>query len=113
MSKKDLDGRRADAPGNGAVPGTLAGTPHRLDPQHLIFIDESSIKTSMTRTCSWAKKGKRLTAQVPHGHWKTLKLLADLRHDGIVAAFVLDGPINGDTFTNLGSANALPLSAHP
>ena len=53
----------------------------------------------MTRTCGWAAKSVRLTAHVPHGHWKTLTFLAGLRHDRIVAPFVLDGSINGDTFT--------------
>jgi transposase len=72
---------------------------HRLDPKRLIFIDETWIKTNMTRSCGWAARGKRLTADVPHGHWKTLTFLAGLRHDGIVAPFVLDGPINGDAFT--------------
>ena len=72
---------------------------HRLDPKRLIFIDETWIKTNMTRTRGWAARGKRLTAHVPHGHWKTLTFLAGLRHDRIVAPFVLDGPINGDAFT--------------
>lgn len=72
---------------------------HRLDPKRLIFIDETWIKTNMTRACGWAAKGKRLTAHVPHGHWKTLTFLAGLRNDGIVAPFVLDGPINGEMFT--------------
>jgi len=72
---------------------------HRLDPKRLIFIDETWIKTNMTRTCGWASKGQRLTAHVPHGHWKTLTFLAGLRRDGIVAPFVLDGPINGEMFT--------------
>ena len=72
---------------------------HRLDPKRLIFIDETWIKTNMTRTCGWSQCGKRLTAHVPHGHWKTLTFLAGLRHDRIVAPFILDGPINGDAFT--------------
>jgi transposase len=72
---------------------------HRLDPKRLIFIDETWIKTNMTRTCGWAAKGKRLTAHVPHGHWKTLTFLAGLRHDRIVAPFALDRPINGEMFT--------------
>jgi len=72
---------------------------HRLDPRRLIFIDETWIKTNMTRTCGWAPRGRRLAAHVPHGHWKTLTFLAGLRHDRIVAPFVLDGPINCDTFT--------------
>ena len=72
---------------------------HRLDPKRLIFLDETWIKTNMTRTCGWSLRGTRLTAHVPHGHWKTLTFLAGLRHDRIVAPFVLDGAINGDSFT--------------
>jgi transposase len=72
---------------------------HRLDPKRLIFIDETWVKTNMTRTCGWSPQGKRLIAHVPHGHWKTLTFLAGLRHDGIIAPFVLDGPINGEAFT--------------
>jgi len=72
---------------------------HRLDPRRPIFIDETWIKTNMTRICGWAARGKRLTAHVPHRHWKTLTFLAGLRHDRIVAPFVLDGAINGEMFT--------------
>jgi transposase len=39
-----------------------------------------------------------LVAAVPHGHWTTLTFMAGLRHDGIVAPCVWDGPINGETF---------------
>lgn len=46
----------------------------------------------------WGKKGERLRALVPHGHWKTLTFLAALRHDSITAPCVFDGPINGDSF---------------
>jgi transposase len=56
------------------------------------------IKTNMTRTCGWAAKGRRLTAHVPHGHWKTLTFLADLRHDGLIAPRVLDGAMNRASF---------------
>ncbi len=55
-------------------------------------------KTNMTRTRGWRRRGKRLVAKVPHGHWKTLTFIAALRGDRITAPFVLDGPINGDAF---------------
>jgi hypothetical protein len=35
---------------------------------------------------------------VPHGHWKTTTFVAGLRLTGLVAPFVLDGPINRDAF---------------
>jgi transposase len=45
-----------------------------------------------------ARRGKRLNAKVPHGHWKTTTFLAALRHDRIDAPWVLDGPIDGENF---------------
>jgi transposase len=52
----------------------------------------------MTRLYGRAPRGQRLVAAVPHGHWKTTTFLAGLRHDGIVAPYVLDGPIDGVHF---------------
>jgi transposase len=69
-----------------------------IDPARLVFIDETWAKTNMTRTRGWHARGKPLVAKVPHGHWKTMTFLAALRHDGITAPFVLDGPINGEAF---------------
>jgi len=40
----------------------------------------------------------RLTAKVPHGHWKTTTFLAALRHHRIDAPWLLDGPIDGASF---------------
>ena len=46
----------------------------------------------------WAPRGARLHAAVPHGHWKTTTFLAALRHDRIDAPWLLDGPINAESF---------------
>ena len=72
---------------------------HRIDPARLVFVDETWAKTNMTRTRGWSPRGTPLLAKVPHGHWKTLTFLAGLRHDRIVAPCVIDGPINGLSFT--------------
>ena len=63
-----------------------------------MFIDETWIKTNMTRGYGRAPRGRRLVAAVPHGHWKTSTVVAALRCDGISAASVFDGAINGDAF---------------
>jgi transposase len=47
----------------------------------------------------WGPRGQRLTARVPHGHWKTLTFIAALRVDRVHAPWVIDGPINGELFT--------------
>ena len=52
----------------------------------------------MTRRYGRARRGRRLVAAVPHGHWKTTTFLAALRHDGLSAPCVFDGAINGERF---------------
>ena len=71
----------------------------RIDPRRLVFIDETWAKTNMTRTHGWHRRGAPLNAKTPHGHWRTMTFLAALRHDGIAAPCVIDGPINGESFT--------------
>ena len=63
-----------------------------------MFIDETWAKTNMAPLRGWAAKGQRLIGHAPFGHWNTMTFVAALRHDGIVAPFVLDGPINGESF---------------
>ena len=69
-----------------------------VDPQRLVFIDETWAKTNMTPLRGWAAKGKRLIGKAPFGHWNTMTFIAALRHDGITAPWVIDGPINGAIF---------------
>ena len=69
-----------------------------LDPQKLVFIDETWTTTNMARKCGRAPKGERLRAGIPHGHWKTTTFVAGLRLTGIVAPMVLDRPIDGVWF---------------
>jgi transposase len=64
----------------------------------LIFIDETWASTNMARRYGRAPRGKRLRIGGPHGRWKTTTFVAGLRQDGIVAPFVLDGPINRVAF---------------
>ncbi|MGA7940218.1 MAG: IS630 family transposase [Bradyrhizobium sp.] len=71
----------------------------QIDPERLVFIDETWTKTNMATLRGWAPCGTRLTAKVPHGHWKTTTFLAALRYDRIEAPWVLDGPIDGESFT--------------
>jgi transposase len=46
----------------------------------------------------WAPCGERLIAKVPHGRWNTTTFLAALRHDRIDAPWLLEGPIDGESF---------------
>ena len=63
-----------------------------------IFIDETGASTSMARTYGWGPRGERLVDAAPHGHWKTITLVAGLRTTGVCAPFVLDGAMTGKAF---------------
>lgn len=69
-----------------------------LDPAKLIFIDETGASTKMARLRGRAPRGQRLSASMPHGHWKTTTFVGGLRLTGMTAPMVLDGPMNGACF---------------
>jgi len=69
-----------------------------LAPERLVFVDETWASTNMTRTHGRCRRGQRLVARVPHGHWKTVTFVAALRSDGMVAPTVIDGPVTGELF---------------
>lgn len=69
-----------------------------LDPEKLIFIDETGATTKMVRPYGRAPRGERCRAAVPHGHWKTTTFTAGLRIGGLAAPMILDGPMDGDAF---------------
>ena len=70
----------------------------RFNPDKLVFIDETWIKTNMAPLRGWGPRNKRLIGYAPFGHWKTMTFVGALRNDGLVAPCVFDGPINGACF---------------
>jgi transposase len=69
-----------------------------LDSTRLVFIDETAANTKMARLGGRCPRGERLVGRVPHGHWKTITFVAALRHNGMTAPLVVDGPMTGETF---------------
>jgi hypothetical protein len=67
-------------------------------PQRLVFIDETGTTTKMTRLRGRSKRGTRLQATAPFGHWRTQTFIAALRHDGLTAPWVINGPMNREMF---------------
>jgi transposase len=69
-----------------------------LDVHRLVFLDETWASTNMTPTRGRSPKGTRCIGYAPYGHWKTTTLVGALRCAGLVAPWVMDGPINGAAF---------------
>lgn len=69
-----------------------------LDPEKLVFIDETGASTTMTRQRGRCPVGERLVCKTPWGHWKTTTFVGGLRASGMTAPLVLDGPMNAEAF---------------
>ena len=80
----------------------------RVDPSRLVFIDETWTRTNMAPLRGWAPLGSRLIGKAPNGRWRTMTFLAALRHDRIEAPWLLEGPIDGDSFTTYVEKVLLP-----
>jgi hypothetical protein len=75
-----------------------------LDPDRVVFIDETWAKTNMTRTYGRSPRGERLVDRVPYGRWETTTFLGAMRSTGFVAPLCVEGAINGALFQALGRA---------
>jgi transposase len=84
----------------------------RVDPARLVFIDETWTRTNMAPLRGWAPRGSRLTGKVPDGRWRTMTFLAALRHDRITAPWLLEGPIDGESFATYVEKVLLPTLRH-
>lgn len=68
------------------------------DASRLVFLDETWVTTSMTRSRGRSPRGTRCVGVVPYGHWKTTTFIGALHHHGLSAPMVTDGPMNGALF---------------
>ena len=98
LQKKTLIASEQDRPDVARRRAQWQARQSRIDPSRLVFIDETWAKTNMAPLRGWAPRGQRLKAKVPHRRWKTMTFLAALRQDRVDAPWLLDGPINGETF---------------
>ena len=67
-------------------------------PDRVVFIDETAVKTKLTRLRGRAKRGERLTMDAPFGGWATQTLIAGLTQDALIAPWVIKGAMDGLAF---------------
>lgn len=60
-------------------------------PDRVVFLDETAVKTNLTRLRGWGPRGERLTMDAPFGSWGTQTLIAGLTHDTLIAPWVIKG----------------------
>ncbi|WP_310619020.1 IS630 family transposase [Flexibacterium corallicola] len=81
-------------------------------PERLVFLDETSVKTNLTRLRGRAFKGERALDTAPFGRWQNQTFIAGLTHEGLIAPWVLDGAMNGKAFTTYITTQLAPC-LHP
>ena len=96
--KKSQRAAEQDRPDVAAAREEWRASQGELNPQSLVFIDETGAATNMARRYGRCPRGQRLLTSVPWGHWKTTTFVAALRVDQVTAPSVFDGPIDGASF---------------
>ena len=97
-SKKSVVAGERDRPDVARRRAQWAKYQNRIEPECLVFVDETWTKTNMAPLRGWGPCGRRIKAKVPYGRWNTTTFLAALRYDRIAAPWLLEGPIDGQTF---------------
>ena len=69
-----------------------------IDPDRLVFVDESGATTAMTRLRGRAPRGQRVHGTTPHGHWRVTTILGAIRRSGVTAAMTIDSPTDSEVF---------------
>ena len=64
----------------------------------MIFLDESSAKTNMTRLRGRAQRGQRVHGAAPHGHWNSTTVIGAMRVDGSTACMAIEGATDTEVF---------------
>ena len=64
----------------------------------LVFLDESGLKTNMTRLYGRAHGGERCLDSAPCGHWETVTILSSIRLDGSTQSLVFEGAVDRKMF---------------
>lgn len=70
----------------------------RQEPHRLVFIDETAVKTNLTRLRGRAPVGERLYGTAPFGKWGTQTFIAGLTQTALIAPWVITGAMNGPAF---------------
>jgi hypothetical protein len=83
----------------------------RKAPERLVFIDETSVKTNMTRARGRARRGQRLQAHAPAGLWNTQTFIAGLTEDALIAPWVIKGAMDRSAFDTFVETQLVPVLA--
>jgi transposase len=83
----------------------------KIEPERLVFVDETGVTTAMTPAYAWAPRGERAYASAP-GSWESVTLTAAVGLDGVRAPLVFPGSTDAVTFQTYVTEVLVP-ALHP
>lgn len=95
--KKTLHAQERDRPEVQAHREAFAKDVAAVGPEHLVFVDEFGVNTSMTRLYGRSPEGTRVEATAP-GEWQNVTMIAGLRPTEVVAPLAFPGATDGEAF---------------
>ena len=69
-----------------------------LDIGQLVFLDEASINSAMTRLYGWGEKHARVEEYVPDARFERTSMISTVRLSGVSTPVTFKGTLNGDLF---------------
>lgn len=69
-----------------------------IDPERLVFLDESGVSTQMTRRYGRARRGIRVSESTPEGNWKILTILGAMSVRGLIATMTVEAATDAEIF---------------
>ena len=69
-----------------------------IDPNRLVFLDETSVNCGMTRLYGRASKNERIYDYVPDVRFKRTSIISTVRLNGESVPMMFKGTLNGDLF---------------
>lgn len=109
--KKVLHAAERDTPKSKRKRATFRREMKDHPPGSLVFVDEASANTAMTRLYGRAPVGERVEGAVPN-YWETVTLICGMRLSGVTAPMVIHGAVDKPTFETY-AEDVLAPTLHP
>jgi transposase len=96
--KKSLHATERDTEANRLRREAFVERLRGIDPERLVFLDESGVSTQMTRRYGRARKGVRVSESTPEGNWKILTILGAMSTRGLIATMTVQAATDAEIF---------------
>jgi transposase len=97
LKKKSLHADEQDRPDVQTKRRSFRRKVKRIEPERLVFVDETGVTTAMTPAYAWAPRGERAVDSAP-GSWESVTVIAALGLDGVRAPLAFPGSTDTAAF---------------